>query len=309
MRRKFLLWFFVWVCIILGAFACRKKSARPPAQVAGGQEQGAAAVLAIGAEMRWQPVYAGDPLAVVVRIWSPRERQELYKQTLKAEQGQAPTPSSFVPSKIANDWASSVALGLFKIDQAGKRVSVLPAGAWEPYRVKPETGLLSLADLGLASPSAAWTISPGAAKLSEGQYVLTVAWKGSVVGAGSRSESSELKGEELFFDVKPLTSDSERAGHLGRLAYYEYSMGSYEKARRDGKEAVTLDPENLFPEGIKTWFIIANASIGLKDFKSARETLIALLAKLPPPETSDIAFAAKQLLDSLNEFEKSPLKR
>jgi tetratricopeptide (TPR) repeat protein len=300
-RRKFLLWLFVWFCVFLGAFACRKKSAPPAAQVAGGQEKGTAAVLAIRAEMRWQPVYAGDPLVVSVRIWSPRERQELYKQTLKAEQGQASTPSDFAPPKIPNDWASSVALGLFKIDQAGKRVSVLPPGAWEPYRVKPETGLLSLADLGLANPSAGWIVSPDAAKLTEGQYVLTVTWKGSVTGAGLRPGGSELKGKDLFFDVKPLTSDFERAGHLGRLAYYEYMAASYEQARRDGQEAVALDPENLFPERIETWFIIANASIALQDFKSARETLTALLAKLPPPKTSDIALAAKRLLDSLNE--------
>lgn len=306
MRRKHLLWFCVWLLIFPGAVACRKKSAPPPAQVAGGQEKTTAAVLAIGAEMRWQPVYAGDPPAVVVRIWSPRERQELYKQTLKAEQGQAPTTSDFVPPKIANDWASSVALGLFKIDQAGKRVSVLPAGAWELYRVKPEIGLLSLADLGLTSPSAAWIVSPEAVKLTEGQYVLMVSWKGSINGAGSRSGGSELKGEELFFDVKPVTSNAEKAGHQGRMAYFEYRMGNYEQARRDGKEAVTLDPENLFPERIETWFIIANASIGLKDFKSAKETLTALLAKLPPPAASDIALAAKQLLDSLNEAQKLP---
>jgi tetratricopeptide (TPR) repeat protein len=256
--------------------------------------------------MRWQPVYAGDPLVVSVRIWSPRERQELYKQALKAEQGQAPTPSDFAPPKIPNDWISSVVFNLFKIDQAGKRVPVLPAGAWEPYRVKPETGLLSLADLGLASPSARWVVSPDAAKLSEGQYVLTVAWQGSVTGAGSGPRGSELKSEELFFDVKPVTSDAEKAGHLGRMAYFEYRMGNYEQARRDGKEAVALDPENLFPERIETWFIIANASIGLKDFKSARETLTALLAKLPPQETSDIALAVKQLLDSLKGAEKLP---
>ena len=92
-----------------------------------------------------------------------------------------------------------------------------------------------------------------------------------------------------------------RQDNLRRLAYYEYSMGSYGKARRDGKEAVTLDPENLFPESIRTWFIIANASIELKDFKSARETLTALLAKMPSPATSDVALVAKQLLDSLDE--------
>jgi tetratricopeptide (TPR) repeat protein len=304
-KRKYLLWFFIWVCIILGAFSCRKKSAPPKAQVAGGQEKGTAAVLAIGAEMRWQPVYVGDPLAVQVRIWSPRERQELYKKTLKTEQGQAPAASDFVPPKIADSWASLVALNLFKIDPAGKRISVLPAGAWEPYRVKPETGL-SLAELGLASPSAAWVVSPDAAKLTEGQYILTVSWKGSPPDAGSRAGNNELKGEDLFFDVKSLTSDAEKAGHLGRLAYFEYRMGNYEQARRDGKAAVALDPENLFPERIETWFITANASIGLKDFKSAKETLTALLAKLPPPAASDIALAAKQLLDSLSETEKLP---
>jgi len=303
-RRKSLLWFCVWLLIFSGAIACRKKSAPPAAQTAGGQEQGAAPVLAIGAEIRWQPAYAGDPLAVVVRIWSPRERQELYKQTLKAEEGQKPTRSDFVPPKIPHDWASSVALDLYEIDQAGKRIPMLPAGAWETYRVKPEAGLLSLAGLGLASPSATWIASPDAVKLSEGRYVLTVSWKGSITDSGSRPEGGELKGKELLFDVRPLTSDSEKAGHLGRLAYYECSIGSYEQARRDGKEAVTLDPENLFPERIETWFIIANASIALKDFKSARETLTALLAKLPPPETSDLALAAKRLLDSLNEFEK-----
>ena len=305
MRRKFLLWFIVWLCIFGVALACRKKSAPPPAPVAGGQEQGAAAVLAIGTEMRWQPVYAGDPLMVLVRIWSPKERQELYKQTLKAEQGQAPTPSNFVPPKISDGWASSVALNLFKIDQAGKHVSVLPASSWEPYRVKPETGV-SLAELGLANHSALWIVSPDAAKLTEGQYLLTVSWKGNPPDAGSQAGSNELKGEELFFDIKPLTSDAEKAGHLGRMAYFEYRMGNYEQARRDGKEAVTLDPENLFPERIETWFITANASIGLKDFKSAKETLTALLAKLPPPAASDIALAAKQLLDSLNEAQKLP---
>lgn len=202
MRRKHLLWLFVWLFIFLAAFVC-KKSAPPPAQVASGQEQGAAAVLAVGTEMRWQPVYAGDPLMVEVRIWSPRERQELYKQTLKAEQGLALTPSDFVPPKIPNDWASSVALGLFRIDQAGKRVSMLPPGAWEPYRVKLEAGLLSLADLGLTSPSAGWIVSPDAAQLTEGQYVLTVSWKGRVTGAGSRPEGIELKGEELFLMSSP----------------------------------------------------------------------------------------------------------
>jgi len=303
-RKNTLLWCCVWLFILCGALACRKKSAPPAAPAAGSQEQGAAAPLAIGAEMQWQPVYADDPLLILVRIWSPRERQELYKQTLKAEQGQTPAPSNFATPKIPNDWAPSVALGLFKIDQAGNRVSVLPAGAKEPYRVKPETGLLSLADLGLATPSATWLIPPEVAKLTEGQYVLTVAWKGSKPGAGSRAGSNKLKGEDLFFEVKPATIDSERAGHLGRLAYYEYMSGSYEEARRDGNKAVALDPENLLPERIETWFVIANASIALRDFKSAGETLAALLAKLPPPASSDIALAAKQLLDSLNEAEK-----
>jgi hypothetical protein len=303
-RRKYLLWICVWLLIFAGAGACRKKSTPPAAQVAGGLKQTTAAMLAIGAEMRWQPVYAGDPLAVMVRVWSPRERQELYKQTLKAEQGQVSPPSDFVPPKIPDNWVSSVALNLFKIDQDGKRVSMLPAGAWDPYRVKPETGLLSVADLGLASPSASWLIPPDAAKLSEGQYVLTVAWKGGAAGAGSRPGGGELKGEELFFDVKPMTSDSEKAGHLERLAHFEFKMGDYELARRQGKEAIALDPENVFPERIETWFTIANASIALKDFRSAQETLTALLAKLPPPSASDIALAAKQLLDSLNESKK-----
>ena len=306
MRRKYLVWFFIWLCVFLSAFACRKKSAPSAAQGVGGQEETTEAILAIRTELRWRPVYAGDPLAVVVRIWSPRERQELYKQTLKAEQGQAPTQSSFVPPKIPNDWTSSVGLGLFKIDQAGKRVSVLPAGAWEPYRIKPETGLLSLADLGLASPSTGWIVSPDAAKLSEGRYVLSVAWQDSATGAGSGLRGSELKGEELFFDVRPVTSDSERARHLGRMAYFESRTRNYAQARRDGKAAVAQDPENVFPERVETWFNVANAFIATKDFKSAREILTALLAKLPPPEKSDVALAAKQLLDSLSETKKLP---
>jgi hypothetical protein len=58
---------------------------------------------------------------------------------------------------------------------------------------------LSLADLGLASHSAGWVVSPDTAKLTEGQYVLTVAWKDSAVGAVSLPGSNELKGKELFF--------------------------------------------------------------------------------------------------------------
>lgn len=159
MRRKHLLWFFVWPCIFLGAFSCSKKSATPPAQAAGGQEQASVAELTIGAELRWHPVYAGDPLAVQVRIWSPRDRQDLYKQALKVEQGQKPGPAAYEPPKIAEDWSSSVELNLFNVDKSGKRTDVLPAETWEPYLIKPKTEI-SLADLGLANRSARWIVPP-----------------------------------------------------------------------------------------------------------------------------------------------------
>lgn len=70
-----------------------------------------------------------------------------------------------------------------------------------------------------------------------------------------------------------------------------------------------LDPDNLLPERIETWFIVANASASLKDFQAAKETLKALLGKLPPPESSDIAFAAQHALGALEEAEKSPEKQ
>ncbi|HYK91305.1 MAG TPA: hypothetical protein VE398_21215 [Acidobacteriota bacterium] len=78
-------------------------------------------------------------------------------------------------------------------------------------------------------------------------------------------------------------------------------MGNYEQARRNGRQAVTLDPGNPYPERIETWFIVANASIALKDFKTARETLMELLTKLPPPASSDVALLAGRMLDSLDE--------
>lgn len=307
MRRKNLLRFFVWPCIFLSAFSCGKKSAPPPAQTAGGQERGSLAALAIGAGIRWPQVYAGDPLLVQVRIWSPKERQELYKGALKAEQGQKLGPAAYEPPKVADDWASSVELNLFKVDKAGKRATVLPAQTWGSSLVKPKTGI-SLAGLGLANRSARWIVPSDDAKLTEGRYVLTVSWKGGS-DAALPPGRDRLSGKELVFEVKSAAADSEKAGHLGRLAYCEFIAGRYEQARANGRQALVLDPDSLLPERIETWFIVANASTSLKDFKAAKETLKALMGKLPPPESSDIALAAQQALDALEEADKSPEKR
>jgi tetratricopeptide (TPR) repeat protein len=273
----------------------------PP--VAAGPEP-AAAALAIGAELRWDGFYAGDPLWVRVRLSSPRAHADLFRQAQAEAQGQPATGATFAAPKVSPDWASGVMLTLSQVDDAGKRAPVLQGAAWAPHLVKPKE---QLPDLGLDFMPLIreWVVGPEAAPLAEGRYLLEVAWNGKgMVDSSLLPNDGVLRGEEIAFEVKSPADDSQRAEHLSRLARVEYLLEKYEQARDHGRQALRLWPDVLSPERVQTYFVVGNSSIGLKDYKSAEDLYRELLEKLPPPQNDHVASMAKDILEALEAMTK-----
>ena len=113
-----------------------------------------------------------------------------------------------------------------------------------------------------------------------------------------------LKGADLIFDVKSPINDLEHAAHARRLSFYTYMTDKYEEARTYGQKAMKLDTENLIPESIETYFIVANSSIALKDYKSASKAYRDLLDKLPPSEQNDLTAVVQQLLEIIEQMKE-----
>jgi len=263
-----------------------------------------AAALAIGAELRWDGFYAGDPLWVRVRLSSPRARADLFRQAQAEARGQPATGATFAAPKVSPDWTSGVMLTLSRIDKDGKRTPLLQGAAWAPHLVKPKE---QLPDVGLDFMPLVrdWALGPEAAPLAEGRYLLEVAWNGKGMADSSLlPNDGVLRGEEIAFEVKAPADDSQRAEHLSRLAGFEYLMEKYVQARDHGREALRLWPDVLTPERVLTYFIVGNSSIGLKDYKSAEDLYRELLEKLPPPQNDDVASMAKDILKALEAMAK-----
>ena len=260
--------------------------------------------LVIRAELTWQKLYPGDPLRVCVRISSPRAEQEAFKATLMREQGQTSPQPLYTAPKIDSNWVSRVTLNLYRIERDGNHNPVLSASNLAGFLLVPKKKFPQI-DLGLGVWFEEWLVPPEVVKLEEGRYVLEVSWMGQgIVDAEFLDSNGLLKGADLIFDVKSPINDLEGAGHARRLAFYTYMTEKYEEARTYGQEALKLDSENLIPECIETYFIVANSSIALKDYKSASKAYRDLLDKLPPSEQNDLTAVVQQLLEIVEQMKE-----
>lgn len=268
--------------LALSGCAGRPQAARPTPAAASRQASATSApALALAAQVPWQPLYAGDPLRVVVQLASPRAAEELYRQSLAWEQGQlTPTPG-FAAPEVPSTWGPAVTLNLYRLEPGGGRTPVLAGGAWAPYLLQPQGEPLEV-DPGLGVHSQEWLAPPGAAPLAPGHYVLQVYWTGlGLVDAQLLGPGGALRAEDIPLEVREPAGDSAQATHLGRLAYAAYWQRRYEEARRLGREALALDPGPATPERMEAYLIVANSSLALKDYQAAAETYRDLAGRAP----------------------------
>ncbi len=230
-----------------------------------------APALKISASLTWEPVYTNDPVRVRVRLTCPQASQAMARQLRQAELGQAMgeiTP----PPTVATNWQDGVQLVLSAVDTNKTRHVILATDQWASY-LRPLLDEPPMFD-GLATArSREWLVPANVAGLTNGDYVVTVAWNGTgLVDTNALPTGAALTGQELAFRVQSPTNAAEQATHLGRLAYQEYMAGQAGQARAIGQEALQLDPKNLDPERVETYFVVAHSAIRQQDYLGGADT-------------------------------------
>jgi tetratricopeptide (TPR) repeat protein len=261
------------------------RSATPPATPAGE----ALPALALAAELPWEPVYAGDPLRVVVRLSNPRAMDALSAQYLAAEVEQ-PTPVAGSDAPIIPaDWAQGVTLTLERLEAGGARTAVLTGDDWAPHLRQRE---MDLPQAGLVVWREEWLVPADAAQLEEGEYALSVLWDGP---------DGAIEAAEVRFAASAPANDVEAAVTASRLANAAYARGDYAEALARGQEALDMGVEDFSPERFDTYFLVAGAAFGLKDYERAIATYERIIALAP--EGHDLALLAQQWIDIVNEIQ------
>jgi len=247
--------------------------------------------LALAVELPWAPIYAGDPLRLVVRLSSPRAWEALYAQYLAAEAGQpAPEAATAAPA-VPSDWEQGVALTLDRLDSGGAHQAVLTAAAWAPHLRQREA---DLPEIGLTVWMREWLVPAEAASLQEGEYALTATWHG-------QGPEGAVTAEEVRFSVTAPANDSEKAVQAGRLAYCAFARGDYAEARTQGQQALEMGVEDGTPERFELHFLVAGAAFGLQDYEAAIATYERIIALAP--RGSDLALLAQQWIDITKEIQ------
>jgi hypothetical protein len=228
------------------------------------------AEIELSAELEWGPVLAGDPLWLTAQLSSPRWRQEAFLQRIQnSTEMTAPSPLA----GLAAHWVDGISLNLYRIQPGGARNLVLSQDQWRNFR--RELAIDGAAWDGiLAARSREWMAPGEAAALLEGNYLLIIAWDGTgLIDPGALAVGGVLSETEIFFEVKPITGDTERAAHLRRVAFQKWDSGEDQLARQIAIEALALDPNHRGKEAIETAFIVASASIRLDDYLGAAQAL------------------------------------
>jgi hypothetical protein len=221
--------------------------------------------LKISASLAWEPVYTNDPLRVRVRLTCPQASQAMARQLRQAELGQAMgelTP----PPAIATNWQDGVQLTLSAVDTNKVRHVILSADQW-PLYLRPLLDEPPSFDGLVTARSREWLLPATVAGLTNGNYVLAIQWSNSgLVDTNALPAGGTLTGQELAFRVQSPTNAAEQATHLGRLAYQDYMAGQTGPARTLGQQALQLDPNNLDPERVETYFVVAHSAIRQQDY-------------------------------------------
>ncbi len=265
--------------------------------------EGSAPALALALELPWEPVYAGDPLRVVVQLSSPRAMDALYAQYLALEAGQ-PTPAlAFASPAVAADWAQGVTLALYRLEAGGTRTPVLAPGDWAGYRRRPEES----EDVAFG-PSLAWAqewlVPAEAAGLEAGDYVLEAAWDGRGLADGALlGADGALQAQALSVTVQ-APENWDQATHLGRLANVAFLQGDNARARTLGQEALDTGLDDGSPERLNLYFLVAAACFGQQDYQAAIATYKRVIARVPAG--SELALLAQQWIDMIEDLQQGP---
>ena len=247
--------------------------------------------LKITASLSWDGMFEDDPLRVRVRLSCPQASQAGALQRRLIEAGQSPG-EPVVPPSIATNWQDGVQLSLYQVDSDQNPVLMLGPDQWAPH-LRPLAGVVpEFAGLP-AARSREWLVPNTVAMLTEGSYVLTVAWNGTgLTDTNLLPAAGILHGQDLPFDVTSPDGDEDQATHLGRLAFQHYFSGDYAGARAYGQQAIQLDPSNPDMERVQTYFVVAHSAMYLDDYLAGVNTFQSLVSTFSgsgPNEAVDLA--------------------
>ncbi len=248
----------------------------------------------VSAEVLWEPVLAGDPLRLVVRLNAP-SATEAWTQALR--QGQHNGPPT-LPA-MASDWWNGLRLELFRLGTNGVRTSVLAPDRWAAY-----SRTVSDASTGIEQRLGSWTqeylTDPAVLGLEPGNYALRVQWDGhGLASLAAPVSGSALTGAEIAFRVAAATDDSARARHLERLAFQAWDQERWESARDLAQQAALFAPGAVNPEAVDNQFVLASASVRLKDYLGAAKSLSAFALSSAGRVTPEFQRQARFHLDAL----------
>jgi len=215
----------------------------------------------------------------------------LYVQYLATEAGQPTPPADSAAPAIPADWAQGVTLTLECLEAGGARRAVLAGDDWAPHLRQKDADLPTP---GLLVWSQEWLVPADVAQLQEGEYVLTALWNGE--GHDGAVEAAEVR-----FAAGTPANEAEKAVNAGRLAYCAYAGGDYAEAYTRGLEALDTGVEDFSPERFDTYFLVAGAAFGLKDYEAAIATYERIIALAP--EGHDLALVAQQWIDIVKKIQ------
>ncbi len=242
----------------------------------------------------WEPVLAGDPLRIVVRLNAP-SATEAWTQALHQEQHNGPPT---LPA-IASGWWNGLRLELFRLGTNGARTSVLAPDRWAAYSrtvSDPSTGI----EQRLGSWTREFLTDPAVSGLEPGNYTLRVQWDGhGLATLAAPASGSATTGTEIAFRVAAAADDVTRARHLERLAFQAWDQKRWESARDLAQQATLLTPGAADPEAVDNQFVLASASVGLKDYLGAAKSLTTFALSSAGRVTPEVQRQARFLLDAL----------
>lgn len=292
-----------WLCGFAAVAAVRAETVRAEKSEAGSSAP-AAPALRLVAELAWQPLHAGDPLRIRVRLSSPRARQEALLLARGRERGEPARGPAFAPPPITGKaFAERVAFRLHQLGADGSRRRILERADWTTFRVRPRDELTDrlaplVAHLGLTALTEEWLVPPDLLP-GGGRYLLEVEWIGKgLVEASLLGRKGSLEAAPLAFELVPATEARQRAVREERLAYLASVRGRHAEALAHGREALRLDPA-FSPARVDTYLLVADSALALEDFPAAAAAYRELLGHLPSPPRDDLSLAVNERLKLL----------
>jgi hypothetical protein len=229
--------------------------------------------LSISADLAWPDLIEGDAM----RIWG-----RLHGAT----------------SGMASNWVDGFEFTLISIATNGQRQVILTTTAFKPF-LQPM--LFDTAALGLANPTLMreWLVTPAAAQLTPGKYVLELAWNGTGFTTTNNLPAGGLiQGSEIQFEVQPADNNPAIGSRHRRLAWLSNVLGDNAGVLEHGRQAALLDPNSIDPLAVQTVFLMSAAALRQNDPMTAARVLNTV-STLLPDSTSHVAELARSRFELL----------